>query len=127
MSGFNIRRQAGWDTHGLPIEHKVEGILGLKSKKEIEERIGIENFVNKCKEFAIENKGLMTEQFKLLGVWMDWDNPYITFDTKYMESCWWTLKKANEKNLLIKEIIKNDEVSQPIKRVGLRKFIMNPV
>ena len=103
MSGFNIRRQAGWDTHGLPIEHKVEGLLGLKSKKEIEERIGIENFVNKCKEFAIENKGLMTEQFKLLGVWMDWDNPYVTFDTKYMESCWWTLKRANEKDLLIKD------------------------
>ena len=103
MSGFNVRRQAGWDTHGLPIEHKVEGLLGLKSKKEIEERIGIENFVNKCKEFAIENKDLMTEQFKLLGVWMDWENPYITFDTKYMESCWWTLKRANEKELLIKD------------------------
>ncbi len=103
MSGFNIRRQAGWDTHGLPIEHKVEGIMGLKSKKEIEERIGIENFVNKCKEFAIENKSLMTDQFKLLGVWMDWDNPYVTFDTKYMESCWWTLKRAHEKDLLIKD------------------------
>ena len=103
MNGFNIRRQAGWDTHGLPIEHKVEGLLGLKSKKEIEERIGIENFVNKCKEFAIENKGLMTKQFEMLGVWMDWDNPYVTFDTKYMESCWWTLKRANEKDLLIKD------------------------
>lgn len=103
MSGFNIRRQAGWDTHGLPIEHKVEGLLGLKSKKEIEERIGIENFVNQCKEFAIENKALMTQQFKLLGVWMDWDDPYVTFDTKYMESCWWTLKRANEKNLLVKD------------------------
>ena len=103
MEGFNIRRQAGWDTHGLPIEHKVEGILGLKSKKEIEETIGIENFVNKCKEFAIENKGLMTKQFEMLGVWMDWDNPYVTFDTKYMESSWWTLKKAYEKDLLIKD------------------------
>jgi isoleucyl-tRNA synthetase len=103
MNGFNIRRQAGWDTHGLPIEHKVEGLMGLKSKKEIEERIGIENFVNKCKEFAIENKGLMTKQFEMLGVWMDWDNPYVTFDTKYMESCWWTLKRANEKDLLIKD------------------------
>ncbi len=103
MEGFNIRRQAGWDTHGLPIEHKVEGLMGLKSKKEIEERIGIENFVNKCKEFAIENKALMTKQFEMLGVWMDWDNPYVTFDTKYMESCWWTLKRAHEKDLLIKD------------------------
>ncbi len=104
MSGFNLRRQAGWDTHGLPIEHKVEGLLGLKSKKEIETKIGIANFVEKCKEFAIENKALMTDQFKMLGVWMDWDNPYVTFDTKYMESCWWTLKKANEKDLLINDL-----------------------
>jgi isoleucyl-tRNA synthetase len=104
MSGFNLRRQAGWDTHGLPIEHKVEGLLGLKSKKEIETKIGIANFVEKCKEFAIENKALMTDQFKMLGIWMDWNNPYVTFDTKYMESCWWTLKKANEKDLLINDL-----------------------
>ncbi|GAB4307886.1 MAG: isoleucine--tRNA ligase [Methanobacteriaceae archaeon] len=104
MNGFSIRRQAGWDTHGLPIEHKVEGILGLKSKKEIETTIGIDNFVKKCKEFALENKEIMTQQFKSLGVWMDWDNPYVTFDTKYMESCWWTLKKAHEKDLLVKDL-----------------------
>lgn len=104
MSGFNVRRQAGWDTHGLPIEHKVEGIMGIKSKKEIEDSIGIDTFVEKCREFAIENKALMTQQFKMLGVWMDWDNPYVTFDTDYMESCWWTLKKAHEKNLLINDL-----------------------
>jgi isoleucyl-tRNA synthetase len=104
MSGFNVRRQAGWDTHGLPIEHKVEGILGLKSKKEIETHIGIENFVNKCKEFAVENQALMTRQFQMLGVWMDWDKPYVTFDTQYMESCWWTLKRAHEKELLVNDL-----------------------
>lgn len=104
MSGFNVRRQAGWDTHGLPIEHKVEGILGLKNKKEIEETIGIEKFVEKCRDFAIENKDLMTGQFQRLGIWMDWDNPYVTFDRQYMESCWWTLKKAHEQNLLINDL-----------------------
>ncbi len=104
MNGFNLRRQAGWDTHGLPIEHKVEGLLGLKSKKQIETEIGIANFVEKCKEFAIENKAIMTEQFKLLGVWMDWEHPYVTFDTKYMESCWWTLKQAHLKDLLINDL-----------------------
>lgn len=103
MSGFSLRRQAGWDTHGLPIEHKVEQLLNIKNKQQIEEEIGIANFVAKCKEFAVKNKGVMTEQFESLGVWMDWDNPYITFDPKYMESCWWTLKKANEKDLLIKD------------------------
>ncbi len=104
MNGFNIRRQAGWDTHGLPIEHKVEGLLGLKSKKEIETKIGIENFINKCREFAIENKAMMTEQFQKIGIWMDWDDPYVTFDPKYMESCWWTLKQAHKKDLLVNDL-----------------------
>ena len=56
MKGFNVRRQAGWDTHGLPIEHKVEQLLGIKNKQQIEEDIGIANFVAKCKEFSLENK-----------------------------------------------------------------------
>ena len=103
MKGFSLRRQAGWDTHGLPIEHKVEQLLKIKHKQEIEESFGIANFVRKCKEFATKNKGLMTKQFEGLGVWMDWDKPYVTFDSRYMESCWWTLKKANEKNLLLKD------------------------
>jgi len=103
MNGFNVRRQAGWDAHGLPIEHKVEGLLGIKSKKEIE-KIGIDKFVEKCREFATKNKEIMTGQFKKLGVWMDWDKPYITFDPNYMESCWWTLKQAHKKNLLINDL-----------------------
>lgn len=104
MNGFSIRRQAGWDTHGLPIEHKVEGLLGLTSKKQIETEIGIENFINQCRQFAVENKAVMTEQFQKIGIWMDWDDPYVTFDPKYMESCWWTLKKANEKDLLVNDL-----------------------
>lgn len=104
MNGFNLRRQAGWDTHGLPIEHKVEELMGLKTKKEIEEEIGIANFVEKCKEFALKNKDEMTQQFKKIGIWMDWENPYITLDPKYMESCWWTLKRAHEKDLLINDL-----------------------
>ncbi|MDR3292329.1 MAG: isoleucine--tRNA ligase [Methanobrevibacter sp.] len=103
MNGFNVRRQPGWDAHGLPIELKVEQLLNIKNKQEIEEEYGIANFVNKCKEFALENKDAMTKQFKSLGIWLNWDNPYITIDPKYIESAWWTLKKANEKNLLIKD------------------------
>ncbi|BBL62237.1 isoleucine--tRNA ligase [Methanobrevibacter arboriphilus] len=103
MKGFSLRRQAGWDTHGLPIEHKVEQLLNIKNKQQIEEEIGIANFVSKCKEFALKNKDAMTSQFEDLGVWMDWDDPYVTFDPKYMESCWWTLKKAHEKDLLLKD------------------------
>lgn len=103
MNGFSLRRQAGWDMHGLPIEHKVEELMNIKSKQEIENEIGIATFVDKCKEFAMENKNAMTSQFEDLGVWMDWKNPYMTLDPKYMESSWWTLKKANEKNLLIND------------------------
>lgn len=104
MQGFNVNRKPGWDAHGLPIEHKVEKKLGVKTKKEIEEEIGIANFVSECKKFAIENKNAMTKQFKKLGVWMDWDDPYITFDPNYIESCWWTIKKAHEKDLLKKDL-----------------------
>ncbi|MBQ6218384.1 MAG: isoleucine--tRNA ligase [Methanosphaera sp.] len=103
MSGYSLRRQAGWDTHGLPIEHKVEQLLEIQSKQEIEEKYGIDNFVDKCKEFAIKNKEDMTEQFKSMGIWMDWDDPYVTYDNGYMESCWWTLKKADERDLLIQD------------------------
>ena len=86
MSGYDLRRQAGWDTHGLPIEHKVEEILDIKSKQEIEEKYGIDSFVDQCKEFAVKNKEDMTEQFKQMGVWMDWDDPYVTYDNGYIES-----------------------------------------
>lgn len=103
MSGYSLRRQAGWDTHGLPIEHKVEQLLEIKSKQEIEEKYGIDNFVEKCKEFAIKNKEDMTEQFKSMGIWMDWEDPYVTYDNSYMESCWWTLKKADERDLLVQD------------------------
>lgn len=103
MNGFSLRRQAGWDMHGLPIEHKVEELMGIKSKQEIEENIGIAKFVDKCKEFAIDNKLAMEKEFDDLGVWMDWEDPYMTLDPKYMESSWWTLKRANEQNLLVND------------------------
>ena len=103
MNGFSLRRQAGWDMHGLPIEHKVEQLMDIKSKQEIEDNIGIDKFVDKCREFAIENKLAMEKEFDQLGVWMDWDKPYMTLDPKYMESSWWTLKRANEQNLLVND------------------------
>ena len=104
MCGLNVRRQPGWDCHGLPIEVKVEEKLGIKTKKEIEERIGVENFIQSCKDWALEHVSIMTEQFKSLGVWMDWDDPYITFKKEYIESAWWTVKRAYEKELLKKDL-----------------------
>jgi len=103
MQGYNVRRQPGFDMHGLPIEVKVEQALGLKYKKDIEEKVGVENFIKKCREFALTNLKIMTEQFRMLGVWMDWDNPYMTIRNEYVESAWFTLKKAWKKGLLEKD------------------------
>ena len=99
MNGYNVRDQPGFDMHGLPIEVQVEKKIGVHSKKEIEER-GIDKFVDTCKKFACELRESMTEQFKQLGVWMDWDEPYQTIKLDYIESAWWTVKCAYEKGLL---------------------------
>ncbi|WNY24993.1 isoleucine--tRNA ligase [Methanolapillus millepedarum] len=99
MNGDNVTDRPGWDMHGLPIEVKVEEKLGFQSKKDIEE-FGVGNFIQECKAFAIEKKGSMTEQFKRLGVWMDWDDPYMTLKDEYIESAWWVTQKAHEKDLL---------------------------
>lgn len=103
MKGYNVRRQPGWDMHGLPIEVLVEKKLGIKHKKEIEQ-LGVEKFIEECRKFAEKNLKVMTRQFKRLGVWMDWDKPYRTIEPKYMESEWWTFKKAWEKGLIEKDI-----------------------
>lgn len=99
MCGYNVRDQPGFDMHGLPIEVKVEKNIGVHSKKDIE-TLGIDKFVNTCREFALGLHKDMTEQFKQLGVWMDWDNPYQTIKLDYLESAWWTIKRAEEKKLL---------------------------
>lgn len=99
MNNRYIMERPGWDMHGLPIEVKVEGVLGFKSKKDIES-FGVGNFIEKCKEFAINQKQAMTEQFEKLGVWLQWEDPYMTLKDEYIEAAWWTLKQAEEKNLL---------------------------
>ena len=104
MTGKNVRRQPGWDSHGLPIEVKVERELKLKTKKDIENVVGVENFIKACKDYAKRHMETMTRQFKRLGVWMDWDRPYITFDPKYMEAGWHSLKKAHERGLLVQDL-----------------------
>lgn len=102
MNGYNVRRQPGWDCHGLPIEVKVERELGIKNKKEIEG--DVESFINACRDWAVKHVDIMTEQFKKLGVWMDWDKPYMTLNDDYIESAWWTIKQAHEKGLLTRDL-----------------------
>jgi isoleucyl-tRNA synthetase len=103
MQGYNVRDQPGYDMHGLPIEVKVEQSLGFKSKKDIETH-GIDKFVGICREYALKFKSKMTDEFKMLGVWMDWDKPYLTVDPNYVASVWWTLKQAYDKNLLTTDL-----------------------
>ncbi len=102
MKGYNVRDQPGYDCHGLPVEVMVEKLLKLTNKKEIEEVVGIGNFIEKCKEYAAENVEIQTRVFKDIGVWMDWDDPYLTYNDSYIESVWWTIKRAEEKKLLFK-------------------------
>jgi isoleucyl-tRNA synthetase len=102
MRGYDVYDRPGYDMHGLPIEVQIEKKLGIETKKDIEEKFGVERFIEECRNFAIENLNKMTEQFKRLAVWMDWDDPYMTIKDSYIEGAWWALKKAYEKDLLYK-------------------------
>ncbi len=96
MRGYHVRDQPGYDMHGLPIEVQVEKTLGITNKKEIEE-LGIERFVNTCRTFATDLLQKMTAQFQSLGIWLDWDRPYMTIRNEFIEAAWWTLKHAHER------------------------------
>ncbi len=99
MRGFRVRDQPGYDMHGLPIEVQVEKTLGITNKKEIED-LGIEKFVNTCRDFSLGLLKKMNASFQDLGVWMDWDRPYMTIRNEYIEAAWWTFKRAHERGLL---------------------------
>ena len=99
MGRHNIRDQPGYDMHGLPIEVKVEKSIGVKNKGEIEE-YGIDKFVSTCKQFALDLQEKMTNQFAELGIWMDWEKPYMTLNPSYIEGAWWTLKRAYDRDML---------------------------
>ncbi len=96
--GFNVRDQPGYDCHGLPIELAIEQKFGVKSKKEIES-FGLERFISECRRFAETNAAAMTKAFQDLGIWMDWNQPYMTHLDYYIECDWWGLKQAWSKGL----------------------------
>ncbi len=103
MTGHRVFDRPGYDCHGLPIEVKVEQRLGVRNKKEIEERIGVERFIEECRSLALNNLRSLTHWFSELGVFMDWDNPYLTLRDEYIEAAWWLIKKADEQGLLDRE------------------------
>ena len=99
LRGFNVFDRAGYDTHGVPIEFKIEKQINSKSKKDIE-KYGVKKFIDKCKEFATKFIDVMNSEFENLGVWMNFENPYLTLDDKYIETIWDVFKIADEKGLL---------------------------
>jgi isoleucyl-tRNA synthetase len=101
MQGYQVARKAGWDTHGLPVEIEVEKELDLDSRAEVE-AYGIEKYNEACRESVLEYKDLWDELTQRMGYWVDLDDPYVTFDTDYIETVWWLLKQIHEKDLLYK-------------------------
>ncbi|MGQ0535157.1 MAG: class I tRNA ligase family protein, partial [Methanobacteriota archaeon] len=99
MQGKLVRDQPGYDMHGLPIEVKVEQALGIRNKKEIE-ALGVEKFVAECRRFSTDFLDVMNGEFSALGVWLDWDRPYMTIANDYIEGAWWAVKRAHERGLL---------------------------
>ncbi len=99
MNGFSVPRKGGWDCHGLPIEVQVEKKLNLGNKKEVEE-YGIDKFTKQCRKDVFSNIKEWNESTKELNYWVDLENPYITLETSYMESVWWSLKELYKKELL---------------------------
>ncbi|MEA2053024.1 MAG: isoleucine--tRNA ligase [Euryarchaeota archaeon] len=101
MQGYYVERKAGWDTHGLPVEIEVEKNLRINTKGEIE-NYGIEKFNKKCKDSVFRYEKEWVNATKRVGFWIEMDSPYITFDNKYIESVWWSLKEIWKKGLLYK-------------------------
>jgi isoleucyl-tRNA synthetase len=101
MKGYHVRRQAGWDTHGLPVELEVEKSLGLDGKKDIE-KYGIEPFIKKCKESVWKYQKDWEVMSERVGYWVDMDKPYITYEDDYIESVWWSIKEISNKGLIYK-------------------------
>jgi len=101
MKGFQVKRKAGWDTHGLPIELGVEKELGI-TKEDIGKTISVEDYNAACRKAVMRYTDVWNDLTQKMGYWVDMDNPYITYEPKYMESVWWLLKEIYNKNLLYK-------------------------
>jgi isoleucyl-tRNA synthetase len=101
LKGYKVERKGGWDTHGLPVELQVEKQLGI-TKEDIGNKITVEAYNQKCREAVMQYKSEWDDLTEKMGYWVDLDDPYITFDRKYMETLWYLLKKFHDKGLLYK-------------------------
>lgn len=101
QKGFSVRRKAGWDTHGLPVELNVEKRLGI-SKEDIGVKITVEEYNRTCRSDVMKFTEEWRRMTERMGYWVDLDNPYITYDNKYIETLWWMLSQLYDKGLLYK-------------------------
>ena len=101
MQGFQVKRKAGWDTHGLPVELGVEKLLGI-TKEDIGKKISVDEYNAACRREVMKYTQEWTNLTKQMGYWVDLDNPYITYDNKFIETLWWLLKQLYNKGYLYK-------------------------
>jgi len=101
MKGFQVKRKAGWDTHGLPIELGVEKELGI-TKEDIGQKISVEDYNAACRKAVMKYTDVWNDLTQKMGYWVDMKDPYITYEPKYMESVWWLLKQIYNKKLIYK-------------------------
>jgi isoleucyl-tRNA synthetase len=101
QKGFQVKRKAGWDTHGLPVELGVEKALGI-TKEDIGKKISVEEYNQACRKDVMKYTDKWEELTQKMGYWVDMKNPYITYDNKYIETVWWLLKQLYNKGMLYK-------------------------
>ncbi|TPG38714.1 isoleucine--tRNA ligase [Flavobacterium pectinovorum] len=101
QKGFQVKRKAGWDTHGLPVELGTEKELGI-TKEDIGKTISIEEYNEACKKTVMRYTDVWNDLTEKMGYWVDMEDPYVTYKPKYMESVWWLLKQIYDKGLLYK-------------------------
>ncbi|MCM4159098.1 isoleucine--tRNA ligase [Antarcticibacterium flavum] len=101
QKGFQVKRKAGWDTHGLPIELGVEKELGI-TKEDIGKKISVEDYNQACKNAVMRYTDVWNDLTEKMGYWVDMDDPYITYKSKYMETVWWLLSEIYKKGLIYK-------------------------
>jgi len=99
MQGYEVKRKAGWDTHGLPVELGVEKAFGI-SKEDIGTKISVEDYNDACRKDVMKYTDAWEDLTRHMGYWIDMDNPYITYDNRYIETLWWLLKQLYNKGLL---------------------------
>jgi isoleucyl-tRNA synthetase len=101
LKGFQVKRKAGWDTHGLPVELSVEKKLGI-TKEDIGKKISIDEYNKECRQTVMQYTDIWNDLTQKMGYWVDMENPYITYENKYIESVWWLLGQLHQKDMMYK-------------------------